>query len=119
MPNSIPEKPWRHISANLIVKLLLAQGYDIILVVCDRLTKMAYFIPTIEKMSAAGLVKLFIDNIWKLYRLPENIISNRRTQFVAGMIRELNKRLGIRTKQPTIHKWMDRPSGSTRSLNNT
>jgi len=46
MPNSIPEKPWAHISANFITKLLLAQEYDSILVVVDRLTKMVYFIPT-------------------------------------------------------------------------
>ena len=35
MPNSIPEKPWAHISADFITKLLLAQGYDSILVVVD------------------------------------------------------------------------------------
>ena len=55
MPNSIPEKVWTHISANFITKLPLAQGYDAILVVVDRLTKMAYFIPTIERTSAEGL----------------------------------------------------------------
>ena len=27
MPNAIPEKPWSHISADFITKLLLAQGY--------------------------------------------------------------------------------------------
>jgi len=63
MPNSIPEKPWRHISANFIVKLLLAQGYDTILVVCDCLTKMVYFIPTTKKRSAAELARLFRDNV--------------------------------------------------------
>jgi len=52
MPNSIPEKPWTHISADFITKLLLAQGYDSILVVVDRLTKIVHFIPTTEKMSA-------------------------------------------------------------------
>jgi len=35
MPNSIPEKPWAHISADFITKLPLAQGYDSILVVVD------------------------------------------------------------------------------------
>jgi len=35
MPNSIPEKPWIHISVDFITKLLLAQGYDSILVVVD------------------------------------------------------------------------------------
>jgi len=46
MPNSIPEKPWTHILADFITKLLLAQEYDSILVVVDRLTKMVHFIPT-------------------------------------------------------------------------
>ena len=35
MPNSIPEKPWVHISADFITKLPLAQGYNSILVVVD------------------------------------------------------------------------------------
>ena len=77
MPNSIPEKPWRHISADFIVKLPLVQGYNTILVVCDHLTKMAHFIPTTEKTLAAGLAQLFRDNIWKLHGLLESIISDR------------------------------------------
>jgi len=59
MPNAIPEKPWSHISADFITKLPLAQGYDTILVVCDRFSKMAHFIATTEKTSAEGLAKLF------------------------------------------------------------
>jgi len=103
MPNSIPEKPWRHISADFIVKLPLAQGYDTILVACNRLTKMAHFIPTTEKTSAVGLARLFRDNIWKLHGLPESIISNRGAQFAAGMMKELNEKLGIRTKLSTAY----------------
>jgi len=59
MPNTILEKPWSYISADFITKLLLAQGYDTILVVCDHFSKMAYFVATTEKMLAEGLVKLF------------------------------------------------------------
>jgi len=59
MPNTIPEKPWSQISADFITKLLLAQGYDAILVVYDHFSKMAYFIATTEKTSAEGLTKLF------------------------------------------------------------
>jgi len=51
MPNFIPEKPWTHISADFITKLPLAQGYDSILVVVDRLTKMVHFILATEKTS--------------------------------------------------------------------
>jgi len=63
MPNSIPEKPWTHISVDFITKLPLAQGYDSILVVVDRLTKIVHFIPTTEKTSAEGLAQLLRDNV--------------------------------------------------------
>ena len=98
MPNSIPEKPWTHILADFITKLPLAQGYDSILVVADRLTKMVHFIPTTEKTSAEGLARLFRDNVWKLHSLPESIISDRGPQFTVGLMRELNRMLGIKSK---------------------
>jgi len=63
MSNSIPEKPWTHISADFITKLPLAQEYDSILVVANRLTKMVHFISTTEKTSAEGLARLFRDNM--------------------------------------------------------
>jgi len=83
MPNVIPEKPWSHISADFITKLPLAQGYDAILVVCDRFSKMAHFIATTEKTSAEGLARLFQDHVWKLHGLPESIVSDRGVQFAA------------------------------------
>jgi len=98
IPNAIPEKPWSHISADFITKLPLAQGYDAILVVCDRFSKMAHFIATMEKTSVEGLAKLFQDQVWRLYGLPESIISDRGVQFAAGMMKELNNLLGIQTK---------------------
>jgi len=58
MPNLIPERPWMHISADFITKLLLAQGYDSILVVVDQLTKMVHFTPTTEKTLVEGLARL-------------------------------------------------------------
>ena len=90
-----------HITADFIVKLPLAQGYDAILVVCNQLTKMAYFIPTTEKTLAEGLAKLFRDHVWKLHRLPKSIISDRGVQFAVGLMKELNRMLGIETKLST------------------
>jgi len=115
MPNSIPEKPWSHILADFIMKLPLVQGYDSILVVVDRLTKMAHFIPTTEKTTAGGLARLFRDNVWKLHGLPESIISDRGPQFAAGVMRELNEMLGIDSKLSTVfHPQTD---GQTERMN--
>jgi len=101
--------------ADFITKLPLAQGYDSILVVVDRLTKMVHFIPTTEKTSAEGLARVFRDNVWKLHSLPESIISDRGPQFAAGLMRELNKMLGIKSKLSTaFHPQTD---GQTERVN--
>jgi len=63
MPNSIPEKPWMHILADFITKLPIAQEYNSILVVVDRLMKIVHFIPITEKTLAEGLARLFRDNV--------------------------------------------------------
>ena len=48
--------------------------------------------------TVEGLVRLFRDNVWKLYGLPESIILDRGPQFAAGLMRELNGMLGIKSK---------------------
>jgi len=115
MPNSIPEKPWTHILVDFITKLPLAQGYDTILVVVDQLTKIVHFIPTTERTSAKGLARLFRDNVWKLHGLPKSIILDRGPQFVAGLIRELNKMLGIGSKMFTV--FYPQIDGQTKRVN--
>jgi len=59
---------------------------------------MSHFIVTTEKITAKRLVRLFKNNVWKLHRLPESVISDRGPQFAAGLMKELNEMLGIKTK---------------------
>jgi len=63
MMNEVLEKVWTHLTVEFIMKLPLVAGKNTILVVCDRLSKMAYFVTTTEKMTAEGLAKLFRDNM--------------------------------------------------------
>ena len=83
---------------DFITKLPVSKSHDSILVICDRFSKMSHFVATTEKTTAEGLARLFRDNIWKLYGLPESMISDRGPQFAAGLMRKLNKMLGIETK---------------------
>ena len=102
-PNQIPERLWQHILVDFIMKLLVSKGHDLILVVYDRFSKMSHFVVTTEKTTAEGLARLFRDNVWKLHGLPESVISDRGPQFAAGMMKELNKMLGIETKLSTAY----------------
>jgi len=75
---------------------------DAILVVCDRLSNIVYFLITTEETSAEELARLFRENIWKLYKLLESMISDRYSQFVAELMMELNKMLGIEMRLLTV-----------------
>ena len=96
--NTVPEKLWQYISVDLITKLSISRGYDLILVVYDRFLKMLHFIVMTEKIIAEGLVKLFRDNTWKLHRLLESVILDKGPQFVARLMKKLNKMLRIEIK---------------------
>jgi len=61
--SEVLEKPWIYLTVNFITKLPLVAGKDAILVVCDRLFKMTYFVVTIEGTSVEGLARLFRNNI--------------------------------------------------------
>jgi len=70
---------------------------------------MMYFVATTEGISAKGLARLFRDNMWRLHRLLESVVSDRGLQFAADLIRELNRMLGIQTKLSTaFHPQTDR-----------
>ena len=96
--SEVLEKSWIYLTIDFITKLLLVAGKNTILVVCDRLSKITYFVATTEGTLAEGLARLFRDNIWKLYRLPESVVLDRRPQFAAKLTKELNRMLGIKTK---------------------
>jgi len=47
MTNEISEKTWTYLTVDFITKLLIVAEKNTILVVCDRLLKMAHFVATI------------------------------------------------------------------------
>ena len=75
--SKVLEKLWTYLIVDFITKLLLVAGKDAILVVCNRLFKMTYFVATTEGTLAKELVRLFKDNMWKLHKLPESIVLDK------------------------------------------
>jgi len=87
-----------HIMVDFIMKLPIVAGNGTILVVCDRLSKMTYFVATTEGTSVEGLARLFRDNVWRLHGLPKSVVSDRGPQFAIELTRELDRMLEIETK---------------------
>ena len=86
MPNCIPYRRWQIISVDLITELPQSHGYDSILVAMDCLSKRAHFITTTSDITSLGVARLFRDGVWKLHRLPEEVISDRGPQFVSNFM---------------------------------
>jgi hypothetical protein len=92
---------WKSIVLDFIVKLppskeaLIGVTYDLILVVTDRLTKYAYFIPYKEGSTAEELVYTFNRNIIANYGILKKIISDRDKLFTSNFWKSLMDQLGI------------------------
>ena len=62
---------------------------DAIIIIVDQFTKMIQLKATIMNISSEGIVKIYRDNIWKLYGIPKKILSDREPQFALNFIEEL------------------------------
>ena len=100
--NKVLERLWTHLIVGFIMKLLLVAIKNTILVMCDRLSKIMYFVATTEGMIAEGLARLFRNDVWKLHGLPESVILNRKPYFAVKLTKKLNRILDIKTKLLTL-----------------
>jgi len=86
---------------DFITDLLKSEGYDTILVVIDRLTKMSHFIPCSKDLDARQLANLFRKEIVRLHGLPHDIITARGTLFTSDLWKETTGKLGIERRLST------------------
>ncbi|MBW0547217.1 hypothetical protein O181_086932 [Austropuccinia psidii MF-1] len=69
---------------DFITQLLLSDSFDSILVIVDRFSKMAVFIPLMSSITSLDLAHLFIKNILSNHGLPSSIVSDRGSLFVSS-----------------------------------
>jgi hypothetical protein len=82
-PLGIPERPWQEITMDFVTGLPDCDGYDAILVVVDRLTKMRHFTACRTDCSAEDLADIFLRDIFRLHGLPEVMVSDCGPQFAS------------------------------------
>ena len=93
----------------------MSSGYNSILVVVDKNTKLAHFIPTIETIGANGTASLYLQHIWKLHGTPQDIISDRGTVFISKFMRHLCQLLCINPSTTTA--FHPQSNGQTERIN--
>ncbi|MBW0582805.1 hypothetical protein O181_122520 [Austropuccinia psidii MF-1] len=94
-PLLIPSGPWICLSINFIPQFPLFNSFDSILVIVDRFSKMAVFIPTMLSITSLDLAHSFIKNIFSKHGLPSCIVSDRGSLFVSSFWTNLCQQLKI------------------------
>ncbi|MBW0477896.1 hypothetical protein O181_017611 [Austropuccinia psidii MF-1] len=88
-PLQIPSGSWNSLSMDFITQLPLSNNFDSILVVVDRFSKMAIFIPTYGAINALDLAQIFISHVFSQHGLPVGIVSDRGSLFVSSFWTQL------------------------------
>jgi transposase InsO family protein len=101
---------------NLITDLPPVDNCDSILVMVDRgNTKGAILISMTKTLTQEGAGQLLLDNLYKQFGLPDEMLSDRGSQFAAKAFRKLLKLLGIKLNLTmAYHPQMD---GATKQVN--
>lgn len=73
-------------------------GSDNILVVVDRLSKMAHLIPCTQKLESDGCAQLLLKHVFKLHGFPSTIVSDQDKLFRERIWDAYMKLWGIKTR---------------------
>jgi transposase InsO family protein len=102
-PLPVPEGAWQIISMDFIEGLPRSFRYDCILVIVDKFSKYAHFLPLSHPYTAIDVAKLFMVNVYKLHGLPQTIISDRDRVFTSQLWEQLFKGAGTQLHMSTAY----------------
>lgn len=116
-PLPIPEKVWSDVSMDFIEGLPKSKGKSAIMVVVDRLTKYAHFIPLSHPFTAITIAQAFVDHVVRHHGIPTSIVSDRDKVFVSSFWQTLFRLQGTRiSMSSSYHPQSD---GQTEVVNRT
>lgn len=93
-PLPVPKFAWQVITMNFIEGLQVSHSYNCIMVIVDKFSKYAHFLPLSHPFTAYKVAMLFMEHIFKLHGLPESIVSDRDKVFTSTLWKELFRLAG-------------------------
>lgn len=102
-PLPVPSEPWEMATMDFIIGLPRSRHYDCILVIVDKLSKYAHFIPLSHPYTAEKVAELFVDNVFRLHSLPQALISDRDPVFTSTFWQSVFRATGSQLRMSTAN----------------
>lgn len=116
-PLKLPTQIWADISMDFIDSLPKSLGKSALLVVVDRFSNYAHFLPLAHPYTAASVAGLFFNQVVRLHGLPESIVSDGDALFTSNFWKELFRLCG--TKLAFSSAYHPQSDGQTEVVNRT
>jgi transposase InsO family protein len=84
-PLPIPLQAWHTVTIDFVERLPKSGGYDTIMVVVDKFSKFAKFIPLTHPFTAYIVALVFIQHVYDVFSMPQVIISDRDRIFTSQL----------------------------------
>ncbi|KAK3521961.1 hypothetical protein QTP70_020459 [Hemibagrus guttatus] len=94
-PLPTPQRPWSHTSVDFLTNLPNSGGFTTVMVVVDRFSKACKLIPLKGSPTAMQTAEAMFQHVFRNFCLPEDIVSDRGSQFTSRVWRSLCEQLGI------------------------
>jgi hypothetical protein len=115
-PLTIPEWKWEVVTMDFITGLPRTnKQHDSIMVVVDKLTKAAHFIPLKTTHKETNIVDIYMREVARLHNIPKTIVSDRDPKFTSKFWRGLFK--GFRTNLNFSTTYHPESDGQTKRVN--
>lgn len=88
-PLPVPLQAWHTVTMDFVEGLPKSGGYDTIMVVVDKFSKFAKFIPLTHPFTAYTVALAFIQHVYDVFGMPQVIISDRDRIFTSALWQEL------------------------------
>jgi transposase InsO family protein len=99
----IPSRPWESIGMDFTGPFVEVGGFNYILLIICRMTRMVHLIPTQTDATAKQVAMLYVKEVVRLHGIPESIVSDRDSKFTSQFWNELSKVLGQRLLMSTAY----------------
>lgn len=117
-PLELPTQIWSDILTDFIERFLKVKGKTVLLVVVDRFSKYAHFIPLTHPYTTVTVAQIFFAHIVRLHGMPKSIVGGPDVLFTNNFWKELFKLTGTKLAFPSafIINRMDRQRRSITQL---